>query len=324
MFTKPEYLSLLNMRVLLTNDDGGPNDLASPYIKYLVTAILKNTDWDLTICVPFSQKSWIGKAHFAGRDITVKYIYSSISKPEDNSYHGPFPYPQKSLKSNPDLMEWCLVDNGTPATCTDIGVNHMCNGPENVDLVLSGPNVGRNTTALYALSSGTVGGAMEGCHQGKRSIALSYSYEINPDVGSDILNEASLMSVKIIQQLWDNWNSEVQIYTVNVPLNETIKVGETKIYRVPMMENKWGKSLFYRQESTNTNEHSDIVDGSVSDGTIFKWRPDFDVVHKAVDASKEFTDGKAIGQGYATITALRANFKHVDIENHGEMILKLD
>lgn len=312
------------MRVLITNDDGGPNDLASPYIKYLVTSILKNTNWDVMICVPFSQKSWIGKAHFAGRDVTVKYIYSSISKPEDNSYHGPFPYPQEKLKADPDLFEWCLVDNGTPATCTDIGVNHICGGPENVDLVLSGPNVGRNSTALYALSSGTIGGAMEGCHQGKRSIALSYSYEVDPNVGSQILSEASLISVKIIEQLWEKWNSNVQIYTVNVPLNENVKLGKTKIYHVPMMENQWGKSLYYKQESSNINEHSDIVDGSVSNGVVFKWRPDFDVVHKAVDASTEFTDGKAIGQGHATITALRANFKHVDEENSGEMILKLE
>lgn len=310
------------MRVLITNDDGGPNDLASPYIKYLVTAILQHTNWDITICVPFSQKSWIGKAHFAGRDVAVKYIYSSISHPEDNSYHGPFPRPQEKLKSNPDLMEWCLVDNGTPATCTDIGVNHMCGSPDNVDLVLSGPNVGRNSTALYALSSGTVGGAMEGVHQGKRAIALSYSYALDPDVGSTILTEASLLSIKIVQQLWDTWNDDVQVYTVNIPLDENIKVGKTKIYHVPMLENKWGKSLFEKEEIPTNTEHSDIVDGSVTDGVIFRWRPNFDIVHKAVDASEGFTDGKAIAQGHATITGLRANFKHVDSVNSGEMILK--
>lgn len=312
------------MRVLLTNDDGGPNDLASPYIKYLVEAIHKYTNWDLTICVPFSQKSWIGKAHFAGKDVTLKYIYSSISKPEDNSYYGPFPGPQAKLRSNPDLKEWCLIDNGTPATCTDIGVNHICGGSENVDLVISGPNVGRNSTALYALSSGTVGGAMEGVHQGARAIALSYSYEIDPNVPGEWISEASLLSVKLIEELWSKWHDNAHIYTVNVPLNENVKVGKTKIYHVPMMENKWGTSLFYKDESTVPNEHVDIVDGSVSDGIVFKWRPNFDIVHKAVDASTEFTDGKAIGQGHATITALRANFKHIDEANQGEMILKLD
>lgn len=295
----------------------------SPFIKYLVSAILKYTNWDLTICVPFSQKSWIGKAHFAGKDVIVKYIYTSISKPEDNSYHGPFPCPQEKLKSNPDLYEWCLVDNGTPATCADIGINHIC-GPENVDLVLSGPNVGRNSTALYALSSGTIGGAMEGCHQGKRSIAISYSYEAEPDVPSEWLNEASLMSVKIIEQLWSKWNEQVQTYTVNIPLLSTLKIGETKIYHVPMLENTWGKSLFYKEEQTSVQTHSDIVDGSVSDGLIFRWSPDFDVVHKAVDASEGMTDGKLIAQGHATITALRVNYKHVDDANKGEMILEMD
>lgn len=310
------------MRVLLTNDDGGPNDMASPYVKFLVTAIVEHTNWDLTICVPFSQKSWIGKAHFAGRDVTVKYIYSSLSKPEDNSYHGPFPTPNEKLKSNPDLQEWCLVDNGTPATCTDIGVNHICGGRDNVDLVISGPNVGRNSTALYALSSGTVGGAMEGCHQGKRSIALSYAYEKEPNVPAEWLVEASYLSVQIIERLWKKWNDSVQIYTVNVPLNEDTKIGKTRVLHVPMMENQWGKSLFVKSESVNPHDHKDIVDGSVSDGVVFKWRPDFDIVHKAVDASTEITDGKVVGQGHASITALRANFLHVDAENNSEMIFE--
>jgi tubulin---tyrosine ligase len=317
------------MRVLLTNDDGGPNDLASPYIKFLVSAIIKYTNWDLTICVPFSQKSWIGKAHFAGKDVTAKYIYSSISKPEDNSFHGPFPFPQKKFQENSDLKEWCLIDNGTPATCTDIGVNHICGGTDNVDLVISGPNVGRNSTALYALSSGTVGGAMEGCHQGKRSIAISYSYEVNPEVPAEWLSEASLLAVKVVQELWDSWkeNDQTQIYNVNIPLNENVKLGKTKIYHVPMLENKWGKSLYYKEapKTSNSDEHVDIVDSSIADGIVFKWKPDFVMVHKAVDHSAGFTDGKAIRDGHVSITALRANFRHVDEENHGgEMILKGD
>lgn len=310
------------MRVLLTNDDGGPNDIASPYIKYLVSAIIEHTNWDLKICVPMLQKSWIGKAYFAGKDVTVKYIYTSISKPEDNSYHGPFPSPQSKFKSDPDLKEWCLVDNGTPATCTDIGVNHVFGGRENIDLVLSGPNVGRNSSALYALSSGTVGGAMEGCHQGKRSIALSYAYEKEANMPSEYLKEASLMGIKIIQQLWDHWKPDVQIYNVNIPVDENTKVGKTKIFYVPMLENIWERSLYVKSEIQKVDEHIDIVDASVPEGVVLKWHPDYNSVHKAVDASEGFTDGKAVAQGHVSITALRASFKHVEGENNGEMILK--
>jgi tubulin--tyrosine ligase len=46
-----------------------------------------------------------------------------------------------------------------------------------VDLVLSGPNFGRNTTAIFALSSGTIGGALEGAVCGKKAIALSYAFD---------------------------------------------------------------------------------------------------------------------------------------------------
>lgn len=310
------------MRVLLTNDDGGPDALASSYIKYFVSAVLKYTDWDITIAVPFSQKSWIGKAHFAGNDVTVKFIYSSLSKPEDNSYQGPFATSQASLKADPDLKEWCLIDNGTPATCTDIGLNHLT-GRDNVDLVVSGPNVGRNSSVIYALSSGTIGGAMEGCHQGKKAIALSYAYRKSYESEPAILKEASLISVRTIQSLWDNWGKDVDLYTINVPLDEGIQVGKTKIFKAPMLRNTWSKSLYRKHEHVKRTSNNDIIDQSVSvpESLIFKWCPDFDQVHSDIAARDERADGKLVESGIVCVTALRANFMHVDNENTGEIIL---
>lgn len=310
------------MRVLLTNDDGGPDELASSYIKYFVSAVLKHTDWDLTIAVPFSQKSWIGKAHFAGNDVTVKFIYSTISKPEDNSYQGPFPTPQASLRADPDLKEWCLIDNGTPATCTDIGLNHLC-GRENIDLVVSGPNVGRNSSVIYALSSGTIGGAMEGCHQGKKAIALSYAYRKSYITEPSILKEASLISVRTIQNLWDNWGNGVDMYAINVPLDEDIKLGKTQIMKAPMLENSWSKSLYKKHQHVKSVTNNDIIDQSVSipESLIFKWCPDFDQVHADISTRDERADGTLLESGMVCVTALRANFMHVDYENQGEIIL---
>ncbi|GME85111.1 unnamed protein product [Ambrosiozyma monospora] len=311
------------LRVLLTNDDGGPNDLASPYVKYLVEAIELHTDWQLTIAVPSSQKSWIGKAHFAGRDVQATYIYSTIDKPEDNSYHGPFAYPQPNLQADKKLKEWILLD-GTPATCADIGVNHLApGGKSNVDLVLSGPNVGRNTSALYTLSSGTVGGAMEGHHHGKRAVALSYSFDGSPQSTPDILREASLISVKLIAQLYKNWNPKTDIYSVNVPLNSDLKLGKTKILRVPLLENSWSKSLFETSNGSKAEiKVNDIVDQSITSGQVFKWRPDFDSVHKGVALSEGVNDGKAIAAGNITVTAMIAAFRQVNDENQGELILE--
>jgi len=312
------------MRVLLVNDDGGPNDLASPYVKYLVEAIEKHTNWDLKIVVPISQKSWIGKAHFAGRDVTVKYIYSSIEHPEDNSYHGPFGLPQEKLRANKALKEWCLVDDGTPATCADIGINHIM-GRDNVDLVLSGPNVGRNSTSLYALSSGTIGGAMEGCSHGKKAIALSFAYEKRFDTDPEILKQAALISVKTVEQLYSSWADGVDLYTINIPLISDLKFGKTRIFRTPMLRNRWKKSLFSessRKLEDTDSRHLDIVDESVSAGQLYKWSPDFELVHRDVAASTEFTDGKAISQGYVSVTALKTAFAQVDKENTGEIHLE--
>lgn len=303
------------MRILLTNDDGGPDPLASPYIKYFVSAILKQTDWSLTICVPHSQKSWIGKAHFAGKSVTVKFIYSSIEHPEDNSYQGPFPHPQAKLREDPTLKEWCVVDNGTPASSCDIGLNHLA-GLDNIDLVISGPNVGRNSSAIYALSSGTVGGAMEGCHHGKKSIALSYAFEETYMKSSECLNVASELSIKIIRELWDNWTEGVHVYTINVPLRENLTV-DTKIIKAPMLQNTWGSSMF--KPVGGKEQVGDIVDGSIG-GMVFEWSPDYDSVHEAIAKSECLSDGKVVADGYVSVTGLKANFQHVDYE--GEIQLK--
>ncbi|OWB63711.1 hypothetical protein B5S32_g4807 [[Candida] boidinii] len=297
------------MHILLTNDDGPPNDLSSPYIKYLVQAIHKYTNWKLTITVPSSQKSWIGKAHFAGKDLTASYVYSSLDKPEDNSCHGPFPSPMSKYQNDPSLKEWCLID-GTPASCADIGCHHIAKEP--VDLVLSGPNVGRNSTALYITSSGTIGAAMEGALMNHKAIGLSYAYDVTPNASPEILKEASLISIKLIENLYNNWGNDVDLYSINVPLESNLKLGKTKIYYTPILDNKWS-SLFKKLgdstttfNGTSSNEDTtratttttDIVDGSVSDGQKFKWAPNFQAVHEDIDKTEALTDGKVVSLGH--------------------------
>lgn len=82
------------MHILLTNDDGPPDDNTSPYIKYFLDEVQRSTDWKVTIVVPNQQRSWIGKAHFAGRVLEVSYIYTLPSTESHNerinSFEGPF------------------------------------------------------------------------------------------------------------------------------------------------------------------------------------------------------------------------------------------
>ncbi|KAG7818261.1 hypothetical protein KL942_002880 [Ogataea angusta] len=307
------------MHVLLTNDDGAPHETASPYIKFLVEAIQKYTNWDLTICVPASQKSWIGKAHLAGKDISASYIYSAIDQPADSSFHGPFSHPNADFSKDPNMKEWCLLD-GTPATCADIGINHIAEKP--VDLVISGPNVGRNCSALYSLSSGTIGGAMEGVQHGKRAVAVSYAFEADSFNDPKILTEASLISVKLIEKLLSAWDDRVDLYTVNVPLKKDLKLGKTRCVMAPTLDNKWMKSLYTAKSESPDQPASDIVDQSVTHGKIFKWTPDFDSVHKNLGDESVLNDIRAVEQGLISVTALKAAFKEIDDLNTGELIIE--
>jgi tubulin--tyrosine ligase len=56
---------------------------------------------------------------------------------------------RRALKQN-ERKEWILL-GGTPATCSSVGLRNLY--PGKIDLVVSGPNFGRNTSSAFALSS---------------------------------------------------------------------------------------------------------------------------------------------------------------------------
>lgn len=142
-----------------------------------------------------------------------------------------------------DGEEWILVD-GTPASCVQIGLYHMFKDRQPVDLVLSGPNYGRNTTALFALSSGTLGGALEGAVNGKRSVALSYAFT-SREHDPEILAAASKLSTKLIEKLWNEWPDDVHVYSINVPLQPGVETA--KIVYTQMLQNVWTKGSSYEE-----------------------------------------------------------------------------
>lgn len=306
------------MHVLLTNDDGPPNEVASPYIRFFVDAIAKYTDWDVSIVVPDVQRSWIGKAHFAGKELTASYIYPNKNS---NTFYGPYPSPVTSHEKE-GLKEWALTD-GTPASCTDIGIHHLYKEKGPVDLVISGPNVGKNTTAAYILSSGTIGAALEGAIRGKKSIGVSYGY-VTKDVEDEVLEKASEIAVKLVQYLYDNWdsaakNEKIDLYSVNVPLVPSILTkGQTKILYAPILQNRW--TLTFTRAKDHSGGDSDIVDATASNKIQFRWTPDFDHVHQSIKNSKGLNDGKVIDDGNVSVTPLRATFDEASVT--GE--IKLD
>jgi tubulin--tyrosine ligase len=218
--------------------------------------------------------------------------------------------------------------DSTPASCVQIGLYHYFSARGPIDLVVSGPNYGRNSTAVFSLSSGTIGGAMEAAVCGAKAIALSYAFfDRNHDAA--IIGEASELSAKLIQHLYENWDDKTHLYTVNVPLVEN--VGAKKILWTNMLQNKWRSGSCFQvvdapaedspvAEEAKIREHEEVSgEGAKEEGQShmryahkhFKWAPSFKDVYESVEESEPGNDGWAVAQGFTSVTPLRANFMHV-------------
>jgi len=197
-----------------------------------------------------------------------------------------------------------------------------------VDLVVSGPNYGRNSTAVFSLSSGTIGGAMEAAICGTKAIALSYAFfDRNHD--ADIISGASALSVRLIEHLYKNWDDRVHLYSVNVPLVEN--VGEHKILWTEMLQNMWKSGSCFQEievpeeedqqpeeveaamrkaeERQGRREQGLSVKDSgretpVNKGHIrfshkhFQWVPQFKDVYQSVEEAPPGNDGWAVKEGF--------------------------
>lgn len=311
------------MHILIVNDDGPPSPHSSPYIHSLVRE-LQAAGHVVSVCLPHTQRSWIGKAHMIGQ--TVKPLYyrppppsqpaAGLSSPggrDDEVSHGTT---HARPSTRPGTEEWILVD-GTPASCVQIGLYHFFRDRGPVDLVVSGPNYGRNTTAVFALSSGTLGGALEAAVCRRRAIALSYAF-FSKNHDTEIIRRTSRRGVKVIEALWRQWpeDGSVDLYSVNVPLLESVEEG--KVLFTEMLQNYWDDgSCFTEVDGSVDGEAEDeerIREGErtpkAEDGKgettgpaphthkHFKWSPRFTDVYRSVDNAPPGNDGWAVKEGH--------------------------
>ena len=227
---------------------------------------------------------------------------------------------------NDGKEEWILVD-GTPASCVQIGLYHEFNDRGPVDLVLSGPNFGRNTTAIFALSSGTIGGALEGAVCGKKAIALSYAFD-SREHDPEILAEAAKLSTRLVEKLVAEWPGDVHLYSINVPVRKG--VDDAKIVYTEMLQNQWkhGSSfeemLAEEDEELDPAEHEkEIREGQTARSSMqeangdiggklpsrqkkrYKWAPNFADVKEAVRNAGS-GDGWTVLQGMIRYVRLKA------------------
>ncbi|KAI9875886.1 MAG: hypothetical protein M1830_007839, partial [Pleopsidium flavum] len=318
------------MHILVVNDDGPPSNQSSPYVHSFIST-LQSAGHTVSVVLPHIQRSWIGKAHIVGQTVKPTYFRPGTLHQDDGTTH------RRPLPAKSQAEEWVLVD-GTPASCVQIGLYHVFQDRGPVDLVVSGPNYGRNSTAIFSLSSGTVGGAMEAAICGKKAIALSYAF-FSRDHDPDIIAGASRLSVKLVEYLYNNWGKDADLYTINVPLVKDVE--QHKIMYTRMLQNYWSSGSSFQEILADEGDDADpqeqekeirqegetslegLKENKASRHTHkhFKWAPRFADVHQSVEKSAPGNDGWAIKEGYTSVTPLKANFMHASPGLEGELKL---
>lgn len=307
------------MHILVTNDDGPPSAQSSPYILPFVKALEKNGH-TVSVIVPNTQRSWIGKAHVVGQDVQATHYFPPSSNPETHtegfSAHDDGSYP------------WVLV-NSTPASCSQLGLSYFFEDRGPIDLVISGPNYGRNSSSLFLLSSGTMGAALEATQCGYKSVALSFAFYDRSNL-PEVVAESCAQSVRVCEWLATNakWGDS-KLYSVNVPVKKGVL--DSKVSWTKVLQNTWGKGACFQElpregavddaatEEAKLRKQESSVEGgngaeTPKDGKWehrhFKWAPRFTDVHESVKKAGPGWDGWAVMEGETSVSALVANYMH--------------
>lgn len=248
------------------------------------------------MAIPAASRSWIGKAHLIEAALQAVYIpQSSLSIPQAT--------PTPTLEN-----EWVVITNGTPASCVQLGLYNSLfpdRGP--IDLVISGPNHGRNASTIYNLSSGTVGGALEAATCGKRAIAISFgSKDPQP---AETIAAAARLAVRVVQGLVRHWDARVELYNLNIPMRGDVETRPVKYTRA--LPYSWTRGVLYSEighdhvnghvngvngvnEANEVNGHGKLSGTKKRD---FKWSAELSDMKKALQAAEEGTDAHTVLSG---------------------------
>ena len=276
------------MRVLLTNDDGPPGPESPLILTFYRELRALFPHWSITVAIPNTQRSYISKAFLIKEEIVLSRFFPNPESPDEFWY-------LLSGKSCIRINTLSPCTLGTPSSCVNIGIHHLA-GDQPFDLVLSGPNVGRNTSRTFTLCSGTIGGALEGVLHHKKSIALSFAFYSRADlVDPDKVRFASVEACKVIDCLLKEWPEAVDWYNVNVPLIgcEKYRNGMPS-FRTYVAKNHEG-SLFDKR----------------NDGEGFKFAPKYSLLSSAADFG---SDAWAMQKQVISVTPMLASYAEVGPE----------
>lgn len=216
-----------------------------------------------------------------------------------------------------------MIRNGTPASCAQLGLYNLFSERAPIDLVISGPNHGRNASTIYNLSSGTVGGALEAVFCGKRGIAISFGSK-DPQT-DDVIAAAARLAVRVVRHLFENWDDRVELYNINVPM--ILDVEERPVIYTRTLPYYWNRGCLYAEEGTgkkangvngvngvhvngetngvngvhvNGETNGTAVNGHVPASTRqrqFKWSADLSDMKKTLQESEVGTDAHTVLNG---------------------------
>jgi 5'-nucleotidase len=179
--------------ILVTNDDGVDSPTLVPLVRTLSRV------GTVRVVVPAGERSWIGKA------ISRFGILQVVETTRDG--------------------EHIYAVTGTPADCVSLAVHTLF--PDPPDVVVSGVNLGLNFGLAFLLSSGTVGGALEGWIAGIPSIALSMAipndaYGLTGAARVAVLGERPVAAAEVAADivgtlLREGFPEHVDCFSVNMP-----------------------------------------------------------------------------------------------------------
>lgn len=231
----------------VVNDDGPPNTRLSPYIRPLVDE-LESAGHLVSVAIPAASRSWIGKAHLIEASLTATFVHPDTFN-DDGTWDDTYTPPATTTTTATSTRnEWVVITNGTPASCTQLGLYNLFPDRPPIDLVISGPNHGRNASTIYNLSSGTVGGALEAVFCGKRGIAISFG---SKDPQSDeVIAAAARLAVRLVEHLYRKWDDRVELYNVNIPMRADVE--SRPVLWTRTLPFYWARGCLYAEDGGGT------------------------------------------------------------------------
>ena len=334
-------------KVLLVNDDGPPST-SSPHVLGLYEE-LTALGWDVSVVLPSFQKSW-GSMQFSLQGPVAYWYYYPI-KDNFDGRHADTPQSWSATRrpinrERGEIAEWVLID-GSPTTASNSGLFNQnaffgetaaereaaASTTTPFDLVVSGPNFGRNTGTAFALSSGTLGAAMAASLAGVKSIAVSFGhFTANPPTLTDrskargpgldparlrqVAAAANKFAASLIQRLYTNWDQEPEVgcYSINVPLAETIAQPEVVWTRI--WENRYGPLFAAETTAKYPAPPAPQPATAPTPQHVLHFAPNMASL-LGPKVLPEGTDVWAIMNGYISVTRLRPNFMEVDARGRG-------